>query len=826
MTYMHFGSFISSFDAYGDRVALVMRPFLRTEQTTYAMLHTETYQAAHYLAGLGLQTGDRIMIVAPNAPIWVKLFLGAQLLGVIVVPVDASSTLATVQQYIAQTTPKQVFRGMHVLPALDDMQTTIAIETVYERLQHQPKTAPRITTSSEQASVIVFTSGTTADPKGVVLTQGNILANIVGVHAALTIDPNWRFLSILPLSHMYELTAGCLTILSGGATIYYLPYSTPSAISQGLAQYRITALLAVPQVASLFLAKIQQTAAAQGQATQLRRALRLARFMPFPTRRLLFRKVHKGLGGHLQFMAIGGAALPPEVASVWERMGIKMLQGYGLTETSPVLAMNSFKGRRFDSPGQAMQGVDLRIAADTGEIQAKGPSVFSGYWHNVHATRAAFTKDGWFKTGDVGEILNGWLHIRGRTRFMIVLSSGLKVFPEDIEAAAKTQPIIQEMCVVAARRPNEAGEMVRAVIRSTASDAQIGAAIDALNTHLGSFQHITDWLRYPQPDFPRTRLLKVDRRKVEDWANSPAANRATATELVPVNTDQVVTIIRLVLGKPSMPIRETDKLANLGLDSLRRLTVVSLIEERLGVQIAESAITQTTTLAKLRTLIADGDVVTAVHIPSWQYARSVRVFGNWFREYLVRAAIRPWVTHIQVEGQEHLDGLKTPAIFIFNHVDNFDGPVLYQALPRTIRNRLAAAVADDVLAEHAILAFVARFGFGGFDFARQEPFLPSLTYVGSLLDKGWNIAIAPEGKISKSGELQPFKSGIGLLAAETGAPVVPVKTIGLFGTVPLHKNWPVKRSKVTVRIGEPIHFSSNDAYDEVTKLLEAKMREL
>jgi long-chain acyl-CoA synthetase len=139
---------------------------------------------------------------------------------------------------------------------------------------------------------------------------------------------------------------------------------------------------------------------------------------------------------------------------------------------------------------------------------------------------------------------------------------------------------------------------------------------------------------------------------------------------------------------------------------------------------------------------------------------------------------------------------------------------------------LAVAVADDVLAGHKVLAFIARFGFGGFDFARHEPFLPSLSFASNLLDKGWNVAIAPEGHISKTGKLLPFKSGIGLLAVETGAPVIPVKTIGLFGTVPLHENWPVKRSRVVVRIGEPIYFSSHDTYDEATKLLEKTIQAL
>jgi long-chain acyl-CoA synthetase len=203
----------------------------------------------------------------------------------------------------------------------------------------------------------------------------------------------------------------------------------------------------------------------------------------------------------------------------------------------------------------------------------------------------------------------------------------------------------------------------------------------------------------------------------------------------------------------------------------------------------------------------------------------VRFIGSGLRECLLRAIIRAWV-RIDVVGAEALDGLVTPAIFIFNHSDDFDGPVVYQALPRRIRTRLAVATGDDVLRNHKVLALIVRVCFAGFSFARSEPYMPSLEYVGEMIDRGWNVLIAPEGRISTNGLLQPFKSGIGLLAVSLGVPVFPVKTVGLTGTLPLHAKWPKKRSDVTVRIGQPMSFDPQVNYEDATETLHRAMESL
>lgn len=823
--YKHFGDFVDNLSRFSDRLAITSKPFIKIERLNYGELQKLAYRSANFLASLGLKSGQKIMIISPNCPQWTALLLGAQLSGITVIPVDMRSNLETVNNYLRQTDPELIFRSKYLLSALDKIGKTHILEELFEEMEGISSSLPKVSLTGNETAVIVFTSGTTADPKGVVLSQKNILTNVYGVQQALTIEPSWRFLSVLPLSHMYELTGGCLVPLSSGASIFYLTKVSPLAIARALQDYEITTILAVPQLVILFLQRIRQVAKQQGRARILENLLHTSSIIPFKARRILFHSVHKNLGGHLDIVVTGGAPIPREVSWAWERMGVRMVQGYGLTETSPVLTFNRPDNRRLDSQGQPLENIKLRISPEDREIQAKGPSVFSHYLDNKKATEDAFTKDGWFKTGDIGKLDNNWLQIQGRAKFAIVLSSGLKVFPEDIEVAAEHLTKDSQICIVGFKRPD--GEEVRAVVVSKESDQNIDKLIYSINSKLESFQHISSWVRWPDADFPRTRLLKIDRKSVQEWANSQSENNARDNNKSDQNDDdQLINILRLVLNKPRMLIKEKDSLSDLGLDSLRRLAVVSLVEEQLGISIPETSLNQSTSVSEFRKIVEQGKPAEPPTPRStWAFNPIIRFFGNITRESLIRGILKIWVSE-KVTGRDNIKDLNRPALYIFNHVDNFDALVIFQALPWKIRTKLAAATAADVLKKHRLLALLSRFNYAGFDFSRTEPFMPSLEYVAKLADQGWNIALAPEGKISKFGKLLPFKSGIGLLAVELGLPVVVIKTEGLYGTAPLHSKWPKKHSKVTVKISEPIYFTKNTSYDFATKDLEKKMQNL
>ncbi|HXY45983.1 MAG TPA: AMP-binding protein, partial [Acidimicrobiales bacterium] len=555
MTNRHFGDFVASFTHNAERLALTIRPFLKIEHLTYGELQQRAYRTAHYLLEREVARGDRIMVVAANSPDWVELFLGTQLIGAILVPVDVSSTPATTLQFVGQTKPKLIFRNQHLHPELA-FPTVEVLEELNERASMCPATALGADLTGDCPAVIVFTSGTTADPKGVVLTQDNILADADAALRRLDVRPDWRFLSLLPLSHMYELTS-LVAELTVGVSIFYVPSTSSLAVARALQEYHATTVLVAPQILTLLLERIRQAAAAGNKARKLALASKLAAVLPFSLRRLLFRDVHSQLGKNLNLFVTGGAPVPIAVGTAWERMGVRVLQGYGLTETGPILTMNPLHGRRLDSAGRALDNVRLRIGED-GEIQAEGPSIFHEYWQNPTASREAFTKDGWFKTGDAGYLQDGWLHIEGRLKFVIVLSSGLKVFPEDVELVAAKYPLLRAVCVVGVRRPG--GEEVVAVVISDHSDSEIAQTIEDINAHLESFQHISDWRRWPDARFPLTRLLKIDHRKVQDWANQAGERQPVKSREVP-SEDEIVSLIRQSTDEPDQRIGDSDRLA-------------------------------------------------------------------------------------------------------------------------------------------------------------------------------------------------------------------------------------------------------------------------
>ena len=818
-----FTHYVADLERVGSNVALRSRHFVTIDRLTHHQVAQRAYQVAHYLADEGVTRGDRVLVIAPNAPQWIELVLGTELLGAILVPVDVASTAATLDHALAQTEPRLLFTGRPA-PSPSARVATRALGDLDHVVSGYPTTPPDPSAANmaQWPGLIVFTSGTTAAPKGVVLTQGNVLANIDGILRRIEVEPTWRFLSVLPLSHMYEFT-GTLATLSRGASVAHLARVTPATIAEGLVDYEITAMLAIPQLLTLMLQAVRQQAERQHVARPLALALRAGPHLAPRARRALFAPVLRQLGGHLDLVVTGGAPIPLDVAAAWEAMGVRLVQGYGLTETSPILTCNPLVGRRQNSAGPALDNVMVRLGTD-GEIQASGPSVFHEYWRDPDTTREAFTDDGWFRTGDVGRLDDGWLSIVGRLKFAIVRASGLKVFPEDVEAIAEHDARLRELCVVGVH--DAQGEHVEAVVLGDTPDEVVDDVVASVNAQLASFQHIDHWRRWPDEDFPRTRLLKVDRRAVQDWANAAPAAAPPTTRTQRHEADPVARAIRVSLDDPGTTVRDNDRLSDLGLDSLLRLSVVSLLEEELGITLADESVSESTTVAQLRALVGrGGSEEGALREPTWTYRPAVRRLGDALRDHVVAPLVGHWVS-LTVAGLENLTDLDGPAIFIFNHTDDFDGPVIYQALPRAIRRRLAVATAADVMTEHRLLALIVRLCFAGFAFARKEPYRRSLEYVGRMIDRGWNVLIAPEGRLSTTGELLDFKSGIGLLAANLGVAIVPVKTVGLAGTVPLHARWPRRHSDVVVRIGPPQRVAPTQDYDAVTAMLQQTLRDL
>ena len=346
----------------------------------------------------------------------------------------------------------------------------------------------------------MFTSGTTGDPKGVMLTHRNLTANVEGITQYITVARSSRLLSILPLSHMYEQMGGLFMTLYSGGSVTYPTSRQPTVLSRTMRERKITTMLLVPQALELLMNGIEREVSRQGKERLWARLLSIAERIPFGLRRHVFRTVHKQFGGKLDLIVSGGAALDGDLGRKWELLGVKVLQGYGATEASPVISNHTMDERRPESTGRPLPNVQVRIS-EQGEILVKGENVTPGYYNAPEETAKAF-EDGWYKTGDLGYFDDdGFLHIQGRIKDMIVLSSGQNVYPQDIQSILARHPSVVDTVVVGL--PRGASVEVHAVLILNDPNAA-RQAVDWTNSQLAEHQRVRGFTVWPNEDFPRT----------------------------------------------------------------------------------------------------------------------------------------------------------------------------------------------------------------------------------------------------------------------------------------------------------------------------------
>ncbi|HEX2185411.1 MAG TPA: AMP-binding protein, partial [Chloroflexota bacterium] len=480
--------------------------------------------------------GDRVLVWAPNSPQLVAVYFGCMLAGAILVPLDPFSTPDFIARVAAKTRAAAMVTGAGQVPALscrvirlDELR--FALPAVREApALVAPGAAAR--PGPEDVVEVVLTSGTTGEPKGVVLSHRNVVANVQSVRGVIPEGPPYRLLSLLPLSHMLEQTCGLYLPLLYGATIVYLPSRQPGAVFKALRRWRIMAMVVVPVLLEVMLRGIEREVRRRGQWPAWERLQRIAPYLPMAGRRLLFSGVHRQLGGCLDFFMCGGAHLSPPLAVAWERLGVKVAQGYGTTECAPVVASHTLARRAFDSVGRPVRGVQVRLS-EAGEVLVKGPNVTARYWEDEAATRGAFTADGWFRTGDLAELdADGQLRLKGRLKDTIVLPSGLNVYPEDVERELAREAEVAG-CVVLGL-PDASGVLgVHAAVlpadRSGTPEAvrgRVEAALRRANARLAPHQQAKSCSIWPHDDFPRTSSMKVKRHEVR--AILERAGRGTA----------------------------------------------------------------------------------------------------------------------------------------------------------------------------------------------------------------------------------------------------------------------------------------------------------
>ena len=495
---------------------------------------------------MGLRRGDRLLIWSPSTPALPAVYWGAMMAGVVVVPLDLRMAPAVVlriagkvdAEWLAtgtgQDAPDPVAGGLghlsqvtvEALAAEPDPDEGFPVDWE-DRLDRWPKP-----TRSDLVEII-YTSGTTGQPKGVMLTHGTFLSTIELTAAILPPRPH-RIVSFLPLSHLFEQAIVLYYGTSIGAEVVYLRTRTPRTVFEAMRELRATTLLCPPQLLQLFWTAITREVDRRGRRTLFDRLRRTARRLPVRARRLLFRPVLEPLGGALTTIGVSSAYLPPQLQRDWEDLGIRIVQGYGSTETGFVTC-NTEREHPLGVVGRALPPVRLLLAPSDSEILVSGPTVTPGYWQDPEATAAAFDEEGWYRTGDIGRVDNeGRLVLTGRKKNIIVLPNGLNVFPEDIESVladhglgqavvlettpGRIEAVVMPPGTMPMLGPDRGGQSPRSPEEDMRVRSEVERIIHTVNRDLAPHQRIDAWRMWPERDFPRTHLLKVRRGPIREWA--------------------------------------------------------------------------------------------------------------------------------------------------------------------------------------------------------------------------------------------------------------------------------------------------------------------
>lgn len=803
-------------EKHGDKPVFLYKSGFRTETWTYSYLYEIGFKILTFLFTQGLGKGDKVVIYAPNTPWWAAVYLACAVSGIIVVPLDFNSNVDFVKKVAGITKPKLLFT-VKTTPKTGIR--TIYFEDLPEAVRQLKPQRFRDAVVKDDVVEIVFTSGTTGNPKGVIITQYNLVSNIRALRQIMPLPVGTTFLSTLPLSHMLEQTLGLLGPLRFGCTIVYLQTKSSLAIVEAMHQYNVTAMVTVPIFLKLLKNNILRQAQGQVKEQELENALNFAEKLPMFARKLLFRPIHSQLGGRFKFFFVGGAPLEPEIESFWEKLGIPVLQGYGLTEASPVITCNTFTHHRKGSVGKPLPNVHVQLGEDN-EVIVKGPNVTKGYYENSAADTQAFEK-GWFKTGDVGEFdSSGYLYIKGRKKNMIVTSSGQKVYPEDIEAVLNSTGGIRDSCAV------QIGERIIAAVLLQ-RDAKIKAnhVLNDANVRLSASQQISDLIIWSGADFPRTPTLKIIRSKVVE-----ALASKVSTPKEEKQENKLIDILKKLSGKQS--IKEHSQLGrDLHLSSLDRVELLAIIADEFGVELEESAIMEHTTIAMLRKSIEHSSTeIKGLPFHAWALNPATIAFRT-LLQHLLFIIVR-FFAKIKYEGKGNLNGLALPVIFMSNHTSHLDTPAILAGLPGKIRRRVAVAAAMDYFfgtngPPRSFYSLFVTLFLNAYPFSRDKTHFirKSLSYTGLLLDKGFSILIYPEGTRNSTEKMGQLKTGAGLLAAKMNVQIVPVRVKNMDKILPKGAHFP-KFGVASVSFGSPITIGPNTSYIAATKKIEKEILKL
>ncbi len=799
-------SLLDDFDRHKDQTAIVTSRGLRQIRTSYGELGVLARRFAAELSAREIRKGERVLLWGENSAEWVAAFFGCVAAGVLAVPLDVANGLEFAQRVAREVNPQLLLADEQKLRLAEWNFSSLALENLPHEITTEGIGAP-VALNAADPLQIVFTSGTTGDPKGIVHTHGNVLASLLPIEREMQKYLRFerpfhpiRFLHTLPLSHVFGQFMGLWIPPLLAAEVHYQPRLVASELTDQIRRDRISVLASVPRVLDLLrthVSNLYPELARQAEAAQSWKAWK---------RWWRFRRIHRRFGLKFWALVCGGAALPPETERFWNALGFVVVQGYGMTETTALVSLNHPFHPAAGTIGQVLPGREVRLSSE-GEVLVRGETISHRVWQNGRMEQQA---EDWLPTGDLAEFDDaGNLRFRGRKKDVIVTSAGLNIHPEDLEAALQAQPQVKAATVVEAQQ-QYGPEPLAVVVMEPGQDP--AAAIAGANQRLAEFQQMRRWIVWPEPDLPRTSTGKTLRREVaRRIANGEVGENPKATSSQELN-----------------------------LDSLARVQLQAELEQKYGLVIADTALETVKTQGDVEALVRQAPQQTAAalkNVPRHKYPRWT--LGRWqqaIRAVFIEAVAMPILRFLAKPRRKRLAAnlATSPLLIVSNHITSYDAAFVLFGLPSRMRRRVAIAMSAEMLLDlrrgrnqgNWFVNLVAPIGyflitalFNVFPLPQFSGFRESFRYAGEAMDAGFHVLVFPEGRRSDDGTPQPFKSGAGLLWKQLGSPALPVYLEGLGDLKAKRSGW-FRSGRVTVRVGETLSLDKAKAPEELTKDLE------
>jgi long-chain acyl-CoA synthetase len=856
-------SLLRDFERFRNNIAVVQQRGYRREAWTYGRLAAEARNVAILLKARGVNTGERVLLWAPNSAEWVAAFWGCLMRGAVAVPMDDGASLDFVSRVARDAAVKLVFttaeRARPKPEIFDPLVPTVDMEVLFAESMGPQSVAANgkggidcatlsdVPLTRTHIAEILFTSGTTSEPRGVVLTHGNFLANLEPLEkgiAAYSKYERWfhplRLVTLVPLSHVFGQFMALFVPPLLGAGIVFEPSAGSGEIIRSIKRERAVALVAVPRMIESLRNALEGEMEARDR-NWLARTWKAAEGKKFLRRAWIFRRIHRRFGWKFWAFISGGAALGDREEEFFKRAGFAVVQGYGMTETASLISLNHPFRATEGSIGKILPGREFRLAED-GEILVRGENVSAGYWKSGEVQRSESNE--WLHTGDIGEMdAAGNLHFRGRKKNVMVTAAGLNIYPVDLESALRKQPAVRDCVVLPVNRDGNAHPFAALLIANGQTEDTAKAVIAGANANLAEHQQIRDWLVWADADFPRTatgkpKLAEIAARAHEFISGAGASDdtdRSAANSSAGDGLDQLV---RRFTGRQ---VERRSLEGDLNLTSLDRVELMSTLEAKFQVELDETSFSNARTVGDIQALLREPAAKhSEYNYPRWAQSGPVHLLRLAIYYLLVWPATL-LLAHPRVVGRENLAFVRGPVLVISNHVTRrSDIGLILAALPRRYRHNLATAMSGETLRQmrrpprewfpakrwaYQLGYWLVTALFNVFPLPQRSGFRESFRFAGESVDRGYSLLVFPEGEITQNGNMTRFQSGIGLLAENLGLPIVPMRLDGVWQMKTAHRRL-ARIGEVTVRIGAPVRFPAGTNPETVAQSLERLVRAL